>query len=247
MSTLIFTTWGLCVAVELALLAALIRSRLAGKYPGVALWALISAASAINCAYEYFAGNGYRQAWAWWQPFTLAAAIGVTIDVVSAISRQWPKARSMAAVVNLLFGGVSFAALGWVAHLIPAHGWGSAAALVRLSEHFHLACAATIAANWLIYSIPRHDWRGNVRLHVRAALVLTAGCGAAYLIGAASRKSYWMVAAANLLLTTAPIAACVLWARMSRRGEHYNDPRPQEGLLESLEALDRGRIGRSTE
>lgn len=246
MSALIYCCWGLCVASELALLAALIRARLAGRYIGVTLWALISSISAINCAYAHFSGNGYAQAWGWWQPFTLAATICITIDVISAIGRQWPKAHSAAVGVNLLFGGLSFAALGWVAHLIPAHGWGSAAALVRLSEHFHLACAATIAANWLIYSIPRHDWRGNVRLHVRAAMVLTAGCGGAYLIGAASRKNYWMVAVANLLLTTAPIVACVLWARMSHRGEDYRDPRPQDGLLESLEALDRGRIDRST-
>lgn len=246
MSSLIFTCWGLSVAAELALLAAMIRSRLTGSYPGVALWALISSASAINCAYAHFAGNGYGQAWGFWQPFALAATIGLTIDVVSAISRQWPKARNMAVVVNLIFGGVSLAAMGWVAHLIPAHGWGSAAALVRLSEHFYLACAATIAANWLIYSIPRHEWRKNVRLHVRAALALTAGCGAAYLIGAASRKEYWMVAAANLLLTTATIAACVLWARMSRPGEDYRDPSPDRGLLESLEELDRGRIDRPT-
>lgn len=242
MSTLIFILWGLAIAAEISLLGVLMRQRLLNAYPGVTCWAIISAASGLHLAYAHIAHNAYAATWREWQPWALAALIAITIDVARSIGGQWP-ARRLAVAVNVIFGGLALAAMGWVARILPAHQWGIDAPLIRLSEHFALACAVTIGANWLIYSIPQVEWRKNTRRHARAALILTVCVGGGLAIAAAS-KSYASVAVANLLLGAAPIVACVIWGRMTRKGEEFAGPVPQNGLLEALEGQDRKRIGR---
>ena len=238
----IFTLWGLSIAAEIGLIVVLLRQRLAARYPGVTLWAMASAASGLATAWAYFIDRSYAAQWAAWEPVSLAAMILLTADVAYQVGRQWP-ARGLAIGVNVLFGSLSLAAMGWIAHLFPANAWGAAAAMLRLKEHFALACALTILANWAIYSIPQPEWRKNTKRHVRAAFALTLGLGLAVLL-VAWHKSYATIAVANTVISGLPLCCCVIWARMSRQGEEYSAPRPQGNLLENLEALDRMRIDR---
>lgn len=242
MNALIFSLWGFSVACEIGLVALLVRRRLALLYWGVTIWATISAASGLHLAYSYM--EHHRYPWASWQPLLLAGQILVTADVAHKLSRHWP-ARAFGWIVNGVFGALSLAAMAWVVRLVPAAPWGANEWMLRLSEHFSLACAVTVGLNWLIYSVPLDRWRRNARLHVRASVILAGGCGAACLLAYWS-KAYAAVAVANLTLTIAPAAAAILWARMSARGEAYEMERPQAGLLESLEALDAQRIRRLT-
>lgn len=240
MSAIIFALWGLSIFCEIGLVALLLRRRLALLYWGVTIWAVISAASGLHLAYCYM--EHHRYPWAAWQPFLLAGQIIVTADCAHKLSRHWP-ARAFGWMVNGVFGALSLAAMAWVVRLIPAAPWGADEWMLRLSEHFSLACAVTVGLNWLIYSVPLDRWRKNARLHVRGAAILTGGCGAACMLGYWS-KAYAAVAVANLVLTIAPAAAAILWARMSVKGEDYEMTRPQEGLLEILEAQDERRIRR---
>jgi hypothetical protein len=41
----IFTLWGLSIAAEIGLIVVLLRQRLAARYPGVTLWAMVSSVS----------------------------------------------------------------------------------------------------------------------------------------------------------------------------------------------------------
>lgn len=244
-STVIFTLWGLSILCEIGLIFVLLRQRLAGRYAGVTLWATVSAASGIHAAYAHFATRSYAAAFAAWEPITLAALILVTADVAHKIGSQWPAASRLAWGINALFGGLAVVAMGRVAEIFPAAEWGDVVGwTIRLKEHFALACAATIAANWMIYSIPHPQWKKNVRRHVRAGFILTAGLGAAAFILAAWNMKFAAIAIANTLIAGLPLICCVIWARMSRGGEEYTAPRPQGTLLESLEALDRKRIDR---
>lgn len=240
MSTLIFTCWGLAIAAQFGLLSILVRRRIAFFYWGVTAWATVGVGSGLHLVYTYMQYGVYP--WRQWQPFTLAAMILLTADVAHKLARHWP-ARTFGWVVNGIFAALSLAAMAWVARIIPSAPWGADAAMVKLSEHFSLACATTIGLNWMVYSIPLDSWRRNARLHVRAALSLTGACGLAYFLAAAN-KSTASIAVANLTLTIAPIVASVGWARMSRGGESYRMQRPHDGLLEALEGIDRKRLDR---
>lgn len=238
----IFTLWGLSIAAEIGLVGVMLLQGLAFRYPGVTFWAIVSATSGVSTAFAHFAHRSYAAKWAAWEPLSLAALILLTADVAYQIGRQWP-ARGLAIGINVLFGSLSIATMGWLARLFPADVWGTIAYLVRLKEHFALACAATIAANWMIYSIPRPEWKRNVRGHVRASFSLTIGIGLSFLL-VAYWKSYWTILAANTAISGLPLICCVIWARMSHRGEEYQAPAPQGNLLENLEDIDRRRIVR---
>ena len=240
----IFTLWGLSILCEIGLIGVLLRQKLARRYAGVTLWAAVSAASGIHTAYAHFVTRSYAAVWAAWEPITLAALILVTADVAHKIGSQWPAASRLAWGINALFGGLAAVAMGRVAEIFPAAEWGAVGWTIRLKEHFALACAATIAANWMIYSIPHPQWKKNARRHVRAGFLLTAGLGGAAFILAAWGREVVAVAIANSIITGLPGVCCVIWARMSRKGEEYATPRPQGTLLESLEALDRRRTER---
>ena len=240
----IFTLWGLSILCKIGLIGVLLRQKLARRYAGVTLWAAVSAASGIHTAYAHFVTRSYAAVWAAWEPITLAALILVTADVAHKIGSQWPAASRLAWGINALFGGLAAVAMGRVAEIFPAAEWGAVGWTIRLKEHFALACAATIAANWMIYSIPHPQWKKNVRRHVRAGFILTAGLGAAAFILAAWKMEFAVIAIANTLIAGLPLVCCAIWARMGRGGEEYTAPRPQGTLLESLEALDRKRIDR---
>ena len=171
MTPLILAIWYTSIGVRVLLMAALVRRRLALRYPGLSVFLLVSLACSGYLVAVWASGHSQRAycfAWSGVQTFDVASNAIVALEAFWAMTK-FRNTGSFGVALITVFGGLSALAVWSTTHLtVP----GMNPALV--TERYYTAiCLGFLLLSFLFWR--SSPMRMNARWYVRILLVYFAG------------------------------------------------------------------------
>jgi hypothetical protein len=170
MTPLILAIWYTSIGVRLLLMAALVRRRLALRYPGLSVFLLVSLAVSGYLVAVWASGQGMRAycfAWTNTQPFEVASNAIVALEAFWAMTK-FRKTGSFGVALMTVFAGLSVAAVWSAMHAtLPGINPG------MLAERYYNAICLGFLLLSVLFWRPS-PMRANARWYVRISLVYFA-------------------------------------------------------------------------
>ena len=171
MTPLILAIWYTSIGVRVLLMAALVRRRLALRYPGLSVFLLVSLAVSGYLVAVWASGQGMRAycfAWTNTQPFEVASNAIVALEAFWAMTK-FRKTGSFGVALMTVFAGLSVAAVWSAMHAtLPGINPG------MLAERYYNAICLGFLLLSVLFWRPS-PMRPNARWYVRILLVYFAG------------------------------------------------------------------------
>jgi hypothetical protein len=171
MTPLILAIWYTSIGVRLLLMAALVRRRLALRYPGLSAFLLISLAVSGYMLAVWASGRGMRAycfAWTSVQPFEVASNAILALDAFWAMTK-FRNTGSFGLALVTVFAGLSALAVWSTMHLtVP--GFNPA----MVADRYYTAICLGFLLLSVLFWRPS-PMRPNARWYVRILLVYFAG------------------------------------------------------------------------